>query len=259
VAPGPSPPAQSFAAGEAAGYIDAVARILIIEDEPGVARGLEHGLRGEGYEVLRAATGRQGLELLERQTPHLLLLDLRLPDIDGYEVCRRVRAAGNPLPILMLTARDEEADKVLGLELGADDYVVKPFSFRELLSRIRAQLRRAYGELAGAASGGRLRFGAVTVELERLRVFRAGVEVPLTPMELRLLIYLAERPGRPLSRTVILEEVWGSSPYFGEERTVDVHMRHLRQKLEDDPAHPRYLKTVRGQGYMFEAEQINKL
>lgn len=227
-------------------------RILIVEDERAVARGLEYGLTSEGFTVLWADTGQQGLELARSQNPHLILLDIRLPDVSGFDVCRQLRAEGKRLPILMLTARDEEVDKVLGLELGADDYVVKPFSLRELISRIRALLRRAYGDLAAVSEGGRLIFGEVEVDLERLQVYRQGQLVNLTPTEFRLLRYLAAHPDRPFSRGTLIEAVWGYDREVGNERTVDAHMRHLREKLEDDPSNPRWFVTVRGIGYKFE-------
>lgn len=227
-------------------------RILIVEDERAVARGLEYGLTHEGFDVMWAKTGRQALEMARRQDPHLILLDLRLPDISGYDVCRQLRAEGKRQPILMLTARDEELDKVLGLELGADDYVVKPYSLRELISRIRALLRRAYGELAAASTGDRLSFGDIEIDLERLRVVRQGQPVDLTPTEFRLLRYLVSNPDRPFSRGALIEAVWGYDSDIGNDRTVDVHMRHLREKLEDDPSNPRWLVTVRGVGYKFE-------
>jgi DNA-binding response OmpR family regulator len=168
--------------------------ILIVEDERPMARSLEYGLKSEGFNVLWAATGQMALDLARAQNPHLILLDIRLPDISGFDVCRQLRAEGRRQPILMLTARDEEVDKVLGLELGADDYVVKPYSLRELISRIRALLRRAYGELAAIAVGSRLTFGTVEIDLERLQVTRQGQLVDLTPTEFRLLRYLVSNP-----------------------------------------------------------------
>ncbi len=227
-------------------------RILVVEDERAVARGLEYGLQSEGFAVLLAATGQRALELARSEDPHLILLDLRLPDVSGFDVCRQLRAEGRRMPILMLTARDEEVDKVLGLELGADDYVVKPYSLRELLSRIRALLRRAYGELAVASKGQRIIFCQIEVDLERLLVHRAGQLVELTPTEFRLLRYLVTHPDRPFTREALIEAVWGYDGTIGSARTVDVHMRHLRQKLEEDPSDPRWLVTVRGIGYKFE-------
>ena len=227
-------------------------RVLIVEDDRAVARGLEFALANEGFAVLWAKTGQQALDLAGSQDPHIILLDLRLPDIGGFDVCRQLRAEGMRQPILMLTARDEELDKVLGLELGADDYVVKPYSLRELISRVRALLRRAYGELATASTGSRLRFGEVEMDLERLEVTRRGRPVDLTPTEFRLLRYLATHPNQPLGRDALIEAVWGYASDIGSDRTVDVHIRHLRRKLEDDPANPRWLMTVRGVGYKLE-------
>jgi two-component system alkaline phosphatase synthesis response regulator PhoP len=227
-------------------------RVLIVEDERAVARGLEYGLSSEGFEVLWAQTGQQALEMARAQSPDLIVLDIRLPDISGFDVCRQLRLEGMRLPILMLTARDEEVDKVLGLELGADDYVVKPYSLRELISRIRALLRRAYGDLATVSAQERLTFGELRIDLQRLQVFRQGELVYLTPTEFRLLRHLAGSPGRPFSREQLIEGVWGYDSSVGDERTVDVHVRHLREKLEDDPSNPRWLVTVRGLGYKFE-------
>jgi DNA-binding response OmpR family regulator len=227
-------------------------RILIVEDERAVARGLEYGLTSEGFTVLWADTGQRALELARSQNPHIILLDIRLPDVSGFDVCRQLRAEGKRMPILMLTARDEEVDKVLGLELGADDYVVKPYSLRELISRIRALLRRAYGDLADVSKEERLTFGEIEVDLERLQVYRQGRLVNLTPTEFRLLHYLVANPDRPFSRDALIEAVWGYDSDIGSQRTVDAHMRHLRQKLEDDPSNPRWFVTVRGMGYKFE-------
>ena len=213
-------------------------RILIVEDERAVARGLEYGLTSEGFTVLLAGTGQLALDMARSQNPDLILLDIRLPDISGFDVCRQLRAAGKRVPILMLTARDEEVDKVLGLELGADDYVVKPFSLRELASRIRALLRRAYGDLAVPSDRERMAFGEVEIDLQRLQVYREGKLIYLTPTEFRLLRYLVAHPDRPFTRGELIEAVWGYDSSVGNERTVDVHMRHLRVKLETDPSTP---------------------
>ena len=231
-------------------------RILVVEDERAVARGLAYALEKEGYIVLLAETAARALEAARDDDPALVLLDVRLPDGSGFDVCRTLRAEGRRLPILMLTARDEEVDKVLGLELGADDYIVKPYSLRELLSRIRASLRRAYGELAADATEDppTLSFGDVVLDLERLQARRDGRPIDLTPTEFRLLRYLARHPGRPFSRGQLIEAVWGYESDVGSERTVDVHVRHLRQKLEPDPAEPRHLLTVRGIGYKLEPQ-----
>jgi DNA-binding response OmpR family regulator len=226
--------------------------ILIVEDERAVARGLIYGLREQGFDVAWVETGRQALEAARRDNPSLIVLDIRLPDMTGFDVCRQARAEGMRQPILMLTARDDEVDKVLGLELGADDYVIKPYSLRELASRIRALLRRAYGELAGPAESAVASFGPVRVDFGRMLVTRAGKPVELTPTEYRLLRHLIQHANRPCSRDSLIEAVWGYDGDIGSDRTIDVHMRHLRQKLEDDPANPRWFVTVRGAGYKFQ-------
>lgn len=226
-------------------------RILIVEDEAAVARGLEYGLKSEGFDVLWATSGTQALALARREEPHLILLDIRLPDISGFDVCRTLRQEDYRMPVLMLTARDEEVDKVLGLELGADDYIVKPYSLRELISRVRASLRRAYGDLAAPASDDILRFGDIRVDLEQLQVRKADAQIYLTPIEFRLLKHLVTHPNRPFSREALIEQVWGYESDVGSARTVDVHVRHLREKIEDNPANPRWIVTVRGMGYKF--------
>jgi DNA-binding response OmpR family regulator len=225
--------------------------ILVVEDEASVARGLEYGLKAEGFAVIVAPTGKKALEAARSAHPNLVLLDVRLPDISGFDVCRTLREEGMNLPIIMVTARDEEVDKVLGLELGADDYVVKPFSLRELVSRVRAALRRAYGELASTNGASSVRFGDVVVDMMRMRVERGGAAVSLTPTEYRLLRHLVTNPDQVFSREALLETVWGYDSSVDSQRTVDVHVRHLREKLEENPASPRWLVTVRGAGYRF--------
>ncbi|MCB0217786.1 MAG: response regulator transcription factor [Caldilineae bacterium] len=226
-------------------------KILVVEDDPAVARSLCLALEREGYAVAQAATCAEALRLTDEDPPQLLLLDLRLPDGSGLDVCRRLRAEGHRLPIIMLTARDEESDKVVGLELGADDYVVKPYGLRELLSRIRSLLRRAYGELAAPAdAASSLRFGPIEIDQQRLLVRRGGRPVDLTPIEFRLLRHLAAHPDRPFTRDALIEAIWGYAGEVGNPRTVDVHMRHLREKLEETPSEPRWLVTQRGVGYM---------
>jgi DNA-binding response OmpR family regulator len=229
-------------------------RILIVEDERAVARGLEYGLSKEGFKVLWADTGAKALDFARTQDPKLIVLDIRLPDMSGFDVCRMLRMEGKRQPVLMLTARDESTDKVLGLELGADDYVVKPYDLRELIARIRALLRRSYGELAEARTGERMIFGDVIVDLEELRVTRDKRQVLLTPIEFRILRYLISHPNRPFSRDALVEAIWGYSGDIGSFRTIDVHIRHLREKLEDNPANPRWIVTVRGLGYKFQKE-----
>jgi two-component system response regulator VicR len=227
-------------------------RILIVEDERAVARGLEYALNKEGFSVLWAIDGRRALELAHKEDPRLILLDIRLPDISGFDVCRQLRMEGKRQPILMLTARDDELDKVLGLELGADDYIVKPYNLRELIARIRAQLRRAYGELAEPATGEVLQFDEVEIDLVQFQVTKRGETINLTPIEFRLLRFLASHPNRPFERGALIQAIWGYEDDINNDRTVDVHIRHLREKLEDDPADPRWVITVRGLGYKFQ-------
>ena len=229
-------------------------RILIVEDEPAVARGLEYALKAEGYKVFWAKSGAEALELTRREQPDLITLDIRLPDLSGYDVCRALRSQNQRQPILMLTAKDEELDKVLGLELGADDYMVKPYGLRELVSRIRALLRRAYGDLAARSEDEIQRFEGLEIDLTRLEVRLEGAAVDLTPTEFRLLRYLSARQNVPVSRSSLVEAVWGYESDVNSDRTVDVHIRHLRQKIESDPAKPTRIVTVRGIGYKFQGQ-----
>jgi DNA-binding response OmpR family regulator len=222
--------------------------ILVIEDDPAVAQGLQSGLEREGYAVAWTNTGSAGVAYAREQNPHLILLDVRLPDLSGFDVCRQIRQMGLRQPILMLTARRDEIDKVLGLEIGADDYVTKPFSLRELLSRIRAQLRRAYGDLASPGAD-LLYVRDLTIDRGRGIVRRGNRVVNLTPIEFRLLVHLARHPGQALSRAQIVDAVWGYDADIESERTVNVHIRHLREKLELDPSHPSLILTVPGIGY----------
>jgi DNA-binding response OmpR family regulator len=228
-------------------------RILIVEDEPSVARGLVYGLENEGYDVRWASTGGEAVATVATFDPHVILLDIRLPDVSGFDVCRRLRGSGHKTPILMLTARDEAVDKVLGLELGADDYVVKPFDLRELIARIRSLLRRSYGDLAVDTSADRLSFGPLEIDPGRMTVTNDGARVDLTPIEFRLLRHMAGQPGRPFTRSQLISAAWDYEGDVGSDRTVDVHIRHLREKIEADPATPRWIITVRGVGYKLEA------
>jgi two-component system alkaline phosphatase synthesis response regulator PhoP len=223
-----------------------VARILVVDDEPAIVRGLEDNLRFEGYETLGATTPEEGLARALGDAPDLILLDIMMPRMSGWEVCQAVRARGIDVPIIMLTARGEEADRVRGLELGADDYVTKPFSLRELLARVRAVLRRPgprrkFEELA---------FGDVRIHARGRRVTRGGREVRLTRKEYDLLVYLVEHRGDIVTRERLLDEVWGYER-FPTTRTVDTHVLRLRRKLEADPDRPLLIQTVHGQGYKF--------
>ena len=228
------------------------ATILVVEDDPAVSLALEVALKGEGYTALLTATGDKGLEIGLAQAPDLLILDVRLPGIDGFELLRRLRAGGSKAPVIILTARDEEVDTILGLELGADDYMTKPFRVRELLSRVKSQLRRAYGDLADALGGRIIRADELLIDLERRRVSRAGKKIALTPTEFEILRLLAEKPGRVFSRRDLLERVRDyDAAISGDEKTINVHVSHLRDKIEVDPSNPRYVSTVRGVGYAF--------
>jgi DNA-binding response OmpR family regulator len=232
-------------------------QILIIEDEPTVARSLQAGLSREGFGVTWKSTGAEGMEYARKASPHLVLLDIRLPDGSGFDFCRQMRQMGLHQPIIVLTARYEETDKVLGLEMGADDYVTKPFGLRELISRIRAQLRRAYGEYALAEST-TLVVGDLVLDLASGQVRRGEQPVGLTPVEFRLLSYLARHRGQALTRAQIVEAVWGYAPDLESEKSIKVYVRHLREKIENDPSHPELLLTVPGIGYRL-ANEVMKL
>ena len=224
---------------------------MIVEDEPAVARGVQVALEREGYGVSVIPTGEEAVSRFSDLAPDLVLLDVRLPGIDGFEVCRQLRRQTR-VPILFLTARTDEVDKVVGLEIGADDYLVKPFSLRELTSRVKALLRRAYGELADTQAADTLRRGDLLIDLDRRRVTRAGERISLTATEFDLLRHLAARPGRVFTRSQLLELVRDyDAAVEQDERTINVHISHIRDKIEPDPAEPRYIKTVRGVGYAF--------
>jgi DNA-binding response OmpR family regulator len=227
------------------------ASIMIVEDEPAVARGVQVVLEREGYGVSVIPTGEEAVSRFSDLAPDLVLLDVRLPGIDGFEVCRQLRRQTR-VPILFLTARTDEVDKVVGLEIGADDYLVKPFSLRELTSRVKALLRRAYGELADTQAADTLRRGDLLIDLDRRRVTRDGERISLTATEFDLLRHLAARPGRVFTRGQLLELVRDyDAAVEQDERTINVHVSHIRDKIEPDPAEPRYIKTVRGVGYAF--------
>jgi DNA-binding response OmpR family regulator len=223
-------------------------RILLVEDDESILLGLEMNLKMEGYQVSLARDGEQAIEAFEETAPDLLILDLMLPEMNGFEVLRALRRKNSEVPVLVLTARDSQQDKVEGLNLGADDYVTKPFALPELLARINAHLRRIRKKTG--ADGGVIAFGEVRVELDSRRVSRAGVQVDMTAREFDLLVYLARSRERVLARAQILEAVWGDS-YEGTERTVDNFVVRLRDKIEADPSKPVHLQTVRGIGYRF--------
>ncbi len=229
-------------------------KILVVDDEPTLRETLAEALGQDGLDVVTAADGKEALLQFRAAAPDLMLLDLMLPHVSGIEVCRIVRRESS-LPIIMLTAKDGEIDKVVGLELGADDYVTKPFSLRELMARIRAQLRRldaldAASDEPGAARGpGLIQLDAVTIDVAGHRLLRDGQDLRVKPKAFELLSFLVRHPGQVFSRDQLLEKVWGYD-YSGETRTVDVHVHWLRTAIEADPSQPRYLQTVRGVGYV---------
>ncbi len=227
-----------------------IKRILIIEDETSISDIIKFNLEKEGYRVDTAYDGQNGLHKALEEAPDLILLDVMLPLMDGFEVCKRVRETSNT-PILMLTAKEEEVDKVLGLELGADDYVTKPFGMRELIARIKANIRRTdvLADKLNAPADVQA-FGNLEIDMNRYEARKNGTALDLTLREFELLKYLAEREDRVFSREQLLEEVWGYE-YYGDIRTVDVTVRRLREKLEDDPSDPQYIMTKRGIGYHF--------
>ncbi|NLP29957.1 MAG: response regulator transcription factor [Clostridiales bacterium] len=225
-------------------------KILIIEDEKSISDIIKFNLQKEGFEVDMAYDGKSGLEKFSSCKPDLVLLDVMLPLIDGFEVCKKIRESST-IPILMLTAKEEEVDKVLGLELGADDYITKPFGMRELVARIKANIRRVdiMNSLQDAPSNVQ-EFGNLAIDMNRYEVRKNDVALELTLREFELLKYLAEREDKVFSREQLLEEVWGYE-YYGDIRTVDVTVRRLREKLEDDSSNPKYIMTKRGIGYYF--------
>ncbi len=231
-------------------------RILIVEDEKNIVDILSFNLSREGYGILEAYDGEAGLQLALEQDPDLILLDLMLPKMNGFDVCRAIRDAGRPTPILMLTAREEETDKVLGLELGADDYITKPFSMRELLARVKANIRRSgmAGMAPPAAPGGaRLDLGRIVIDTDLLVAYKDNKSLDLTQREYELLKFLGSQPGKAFSREALMEHVWNYEGYVGDVRAVDVAVRRLREKVEDDPAAPQFILTRRGLGYLFNA------
>ena len=229
--------------------VPAAGRILLVEDESALAESVSYNLAREGFDVVSAADGEAGLARFRTDRPSMVILDLMLPKLSGLDVCRAIRAESD-VPILILTAKDSEADKVTGLELGADDYVTKPFSMRELVSRVRAHLRRAAGRRPTAEVLDRLYGGPVELDPEGHEAFVRGETVQLTPKEFELLETFLTRKGRLLTREFLIDEIWGPD-YVGDTKTLDVHVKRLRQKVEGEPHRPRHILTVRGLGYKF--------
>jgi len=230
-------------------------RILIVEDEKNIVDILRFNLQREGYDTLEAYDGEEGLALARREKPDLILLDVMMPKMMGFDVCRALRGDGDNVPVIILTAREEEEDKILGLEIGADDYITKPFSVRELNARIKANIRRtmmaapaASGDEDAMAAG-----GGITINTDSLQVYKHGVPVDLTQREYELLTFLASHPDKVFSRVELMEQVWNYGYVGDDARTVDVTVRRLREKIEDNPASPSCILTRRGVGYYFSA------
>ena len=228
-------------------------KVLIVDDERAIVDILKYNLEKNGMTAVCAYDGGEGLRLARESDPDVILLDVMLPVMDGFEVCRTLRAEGNNVPIIMITAREEETDKVFGLELGADDYITKPFSMREVVARVRTNMRRAVAmapQSAPEPSGDQLRAKDLTIDKARHAVFKDGKEIELTQREYELILYLAENPGKVISREELMSRVW-QYDYYGDLRAVDVAIRRLREKLEPNPSEPEYVMTKRGAGYYF--------
>jgi len=226
--------------------------VLVVDDEAHIVELVKFNLEKENYQVAVARDGLEAYNKAKQDKPDLIVLDVMLPEMDGFEVCRMIQKDSHisDVPIIMLTARSEEIDKVLGLEIGADDYITKPFSPRELLARVKARLRRATAKQPVSNVDGVVSVNGMVIDSDRFEVMMEGIKLDLTPKEFELLKILVRGKGKVLSRDFLLENIWGYE-YLGDSRTVDVHIRHLRQKIERDPANPEYIETVRGIGYRF--------
>lgn len=227
-------------------------KILVVDDEPSIVEIIRFNLEREGFSVVTGYNGTEALERFASELPDLVLLDVMMPELDGMEVCRRIREVSN-VPVLMLTARGEEVDKVLGLELGADDYITKPFGMRELVARVRANLRRGSVSREPAQDGNILAGGGLTLHLDSYQLMRGETEIVLTAREMELLRFLMERAGQVFSRDSLMDKVWNYGSY-GDARTVDVTVRHLREKIEEEPSDPKLILTKRGVGYYFKKD-----
>jgi DNA-binding response OmpR family regulator len=221
-------------------------KILIIEDDPGIQLSLKDEFESEGFDVYSAGDGLTGLEMVEQDSPDLIILDLMLPFLSGYQICKKLRQDGNNVPIIMLTVKDQEVDKVLGLEYGADDYVTKPFSLRELLARVNALLRRSAENISKSSV---FRIGETVFDLKKYKVLKKGKEIEFTTLEFQIVKLLYERRDQVITRTDFLYGVWGENNTVVTERTIDSHIANIRKKLEVDPSDPRYIISIRGVGY----------
>ena len=230
--------------------------VLIVEDEKSIVDILRLNLQKEGYRTLEAYDGAAGLKLALEENPDLILLDLMLPAMNGFEVCKTIRDKGYSTPVLIITAREAEKDKILGLDLGADDYITKPFSIRELMARVKANIRRAdmVSQSAGPSRDNRLDLGRLVLDKGASQAFKDGADLELTQREFELLTYLASNAGQVFSRQELMERVWNYEGYVGDVRGVDVAVRRLREKVEDNPAQPKYIITRRGAGYYFQKD-----
>lgn len=231
-----------------------VKRVLIVEDEKNIVDIVRFNLQKEGYDTLEAFDGVTGLQLALEENPDLILLDLMLPGMNGFEVCKTIRDKGKSTPVLIITAREAEQDKILGLDLGADDYITKPFSIRELMARIKANIRRVgmLSEQTEKQEALYLDFGRLVIDQAANSAKKDGNDLELTQREFELLTYLASNQGKVFSRQELMEAVWNYEGYVGDVRAVDVAVRRLREKVEDNPARPRYIITRRGAGYLFQ-------
>ena len=237
--------------------MDEKKRVLIVDDEKNIVNILKFNLQKEGYDTLEAYDGEAGLQLALQENPDLILLDVMLPKMIGWDVCKKLRETGSSIPVIILTAREEEEDKVLGLEIGADDYITKPFSTRELMARVKANIRRSAMLLSSATAPGSgeqmIASGDLSINTDRYEVSKKGKLIELTQREYELLCFLASQPDKVFSRTSLMEQVWNYD-YIGDARTVDVTVRRLREKIETDPANPVYILTRRGVGYFFSSQ-----
>ena len=227
--------------------------VLVVEDEKTIVDILRFNLQKEGFDTLEAYDGVTGLNMIMEESPDLVLLDLMLPGLNGFEVCKQIRENGVSIPILILTAREAENDKIMGLDLGADDYITKPFSIRELMARVKANVRRTERSPLPPKEEGRvLSLGRLRIDRDASLATKDGANLELTQREFELLTYLASNPGKVFSRQELMERVWNYEGYVGDVRGVDVAVRRLREKVEDNPATPKYILTRRGVGYLFE-------
>jgi len=223
-------------------------KIFIIEDEQGILMSLKDEFESQGYIVHAAEDGESGLELIRKQKPDLIILDIMLPVLDGYEVCKRLRMEGDTTPVIMLTVKDKEVDKVLGLELGADDYVTKPFSFRELTARVKAVFRRTEKRVKDLAC---YSFGGVELDFEKYEAKKGGKKLDLTTLEFHILKFFIQNKGKVISRDEFLDRIWGEDNVSVSSRTVDSHIANIRKKIEDDPSKPKHILSIRSAGYKF--------